>query len=751
MATTLIGTSVNRVDGRLKVTGTAQYAAEFQMEGMVHAVLVGSSIADGKIRSIDSAAARGLPGVLLILTHENREPLGKMANSLMAGGTTAEDRPPLEDARILHVGQYVAFVAAETLEQARHAAALLEIQYDPQPFTVAMEDKAASSYKPIEANFEPLAVSRGNFQEAYSSASVHFDATYSTPNEHPCALEPHATIAAWNGDSLTVYNATQWITGDRAVLAGAFGLPPENIHVIGPFTGGMFGSKAATGAHVVLAALAARQLQRPVKIQLSRPQILTTVGHRSETVQRLEVGAKPDGTIVALRHQVRSHTSLNDEFVEPASITSRMLYQVGNYETSHELVRLNVMKPAWMRAPGEAPGQFALESALDELAYKLNIDPIELRRLNYAAVNPNNGKPFSSKHLLDCYTRGAERFGWAGRKAKPRSTKEGNVLVGSGMATATYPGYLMGATVKVSLQNDAAGIRARVSTAGSDAGTGLYTMLAMTAADALGLPLEKVTVELGDTLLPPCALAGGSNLTGSTAPAANDACLEIKRELLKIASQTADGFTGAHTLADEFLFANGRVAHRSDPARSIAYADLLTLSGRQAIEAQAQTAPVFGHNDEYSFQSFGAHFVEVRVTEEIGRVSVSRIVSVFDCGRILSAKTSRSQFIGGIVFGIGHALLEELTYDPRRGQLTNADLAGYLIPVHADVPDIDVSWIGEPDYNFNSMGCRGVGEIGITGVAAAIANAVFHATGTRIRDLPITPDKVIASHPARST
>jgi xanthine dehydrogenase YagR molybdenum-binding subunit len=741
MATTLIGTPVNRVDGRLKVTGAAKYAAEFQLAATAHAVLVGSSIAGGKIRSVNSVAASAVPGVLLVLTHENRGPLAKMPSSFMAGGTTAEDRPPLEDARILHVGQYVAFVVAETLEQASHAASLVEINYDPEPFAVSIDDKNAATYQPTEANFELLNISRGNFQEAYDAVDIHVDATYSTPTEHPCALEPHATIAAWSEDELTVYNATQWIYGDRVVLAAAFGLPVEKVRIIGPFTGGMFGSKAATGAHVVLAALAARLLKRPVKAVLSRPQVLTTVGHRSETVQRFEIGAKPDGTIVALRHHVRTHTSVEDEFVEPANITSRMLYQVGNYETSHELVRLNMMKPAWMRAPGEAPGQFALESAMDELSCLLRIDPIELRRLNYAAVNPNNGKPFSSKHLLECYTRGAERFGWSKRNPQPRATREGNTLIGYGTATATYPGYLMGATVKVNLKTDSAGIRATVSTAGSDAGTGMYTMLAVTAADALGLPIEKVTVELGDSLLPHCALAGGSNLTASTAPAANDACLEIKRELLRIASQTADGFTGAHALEDEFLFQNGRLAHRSNPARSIAYSDLLTLSERPSIEAQAQTSPVFGHNKDYSFQSFGAHFVEVRVIEEIGRVSVSRIVSVFDCGRILSSKTARSQFIGGIVFGVGHALLEELIYDPQRGQIVNADLAGYLVPVHADIPEIDVSWIGEPDYNFNSMGCRGVGEIGITGVAAAIANAVFNATGVRIRDLPITPHK----------
>jgi len=730
-----------RVDGRLKVTGEAQYAAEFRFDGMAHGVLVGSAIAHGTIRRIDADAARKLPGVLFVVTHENRDPLGKLPSSFGEGGIPAENRPFFEDTRISYAGQYVAFVVAETLEQARQAAGLIDISYEYDSAAVSIDDESAASYQPTEANGDQLAIKRGDFESAYNDSPVRADATYTTPNEHPCPLEPHATVAVWQGDSLTVYNSTQWVTGDRTVLAAALGTPPEKVRIICPFVGGMFGSKAATGAHVMLAAFVARHLKRPVKVVLTRPQVLTNVGHRTETVQRLEIGAKEDGTILALRHNVRTHTSMGDDFVEPAAIASKLLYKTGSYQSSQEVVRLNVMNPSWMRAPGEAPGQFALESALDELAYKLDMDPIELRRRNHAEINDHNGKPFSSKHLLDCYSRGAERFGWAKRNPQVRSMRDGIEQTGFGCATATYPGYLMGSEVKVSLTNDEDGIRAIVSTAGSDVGTGLYTMLTLTAAKSLGLPVEKVTVELGDSQLSRCAVAGGSNLTASTAPATNDACQTIKRELLKIASQTADGFTGAQDLETEFLFENGRVAHRSNPARSIAYADLLTLSKRPKIESQAHTKPIGGQNKDYSFQSFGAHFVEVRVVEAIGKIRVSRIVSVFDCGKILSPQTARSQFIGGIVFGIGHALLEELTYDPRNGRPVNADLAGYLVPVHADVPEIDVSWIDEPDYNFNSMGCRGVGEIGITGVAAAIANAVYHATGVRMRDLPITPDK----------
>jgi xanthine dehydrogenase YagR molybdenum-binding subunit len=743
MATTLIGTAANRVDGHKKVTGTAQYAAEVVLGNLTHAVLLGSPVAGGRILSIDTIRAERAPGVLLVLTHKNADRLGEMPQDLAAGGATAENRNPLSDTRILHNGQYVAMVVAETLEQARYGASLINVEYKDEPFAVLTDEAETNKLHPDEFLGEPLTFERGNLREGLQSADVTIDVTYKTPTEHPCALEPHATVASWSGDALTVYNSTQWVQGDRAVLAGAFGLPSEKVKVICPFTGGMFGSKGATGGHTLLAAMAARRVQRPVKVVLTLPQVLTDVGHRSDTVQRLQIGAKKDGTLTALSHHVLSHTSLEDDFTELATISSRMLYEVPNYRAEHELVRLNVMKPSWMRAPGEAPGQYALESALDELAEKLGMDPVELRRRNHAEIHPRNGKPFSSKHLIECYERGVERFGWAKRNPKPGSMRDGNILVGWGTATATYPGYRMGAKVNVRLQRDGSGVTAVLSTAGSDVGTGMYTMLALTAAEELGLPVERISVELGNSDLSHCAVAGGSNLTASTAPAAKDACLMIKRELLRIAGRTADGYTGAEGREEEFVFANGRVAHRSDPTQGIAYQDLLKAGNREYLEGEGSTQPIFGHNKDFAFQSFGAHFVEVKVNPRIGRVRVSRVTSVFDCGRILSAKTARSQFMGGIVFGIGAALLEELNYDPAHGQPVNSDLAGYLVPVHADVPDIDVSWIDAPDYNFNSMGCRGIGEIGITGVAAAIGNAVYHATSKRIRELPITPEKLL--------
>ena len=738
----LIGSPVNRVDGRKKVTGSAQYAAEAVFGNMAYGVLVGSAIPSGRIIRIHREEAEKLPGVLLVLTHENRKKLGEMPLGLTSGGSATESRAPLADGEIRYAGQYVAMIVAESLEQARYAADVLQIDYAPEPSAVLMED-AQEWVKPDQEFGQPMQVKRGDVDAALAKADVKIVAEYATPAEHPCALEPHATVASWQDGTLTVHNATQWIHGDHAIFEKAFELPHDKIHVFAPFVGGMFGSKAVTGGHVVLTALAAREIGRPVKTVLSRTQVIVNVGHRTPTIQRLELGASHDGQLQAMRHHTKQHSAIREDFVETTSFTTRMLYACPNYEAIHEIAKVHVMKPSWMRAPGEAPCQFAQESAMDELAYVLGMDPLELRIRNYTEKNPQTGTPFSGKNLLRCYEKGAERFGWKNRTPAPRSMREGEQLIGYGIATATYPAYTMGANVKVRLERDGKDVRAEVQTGSTEVGTGIITMLALTAADGLALPLERVTATTGHSRLPHCALAGGSNLTSSTAPAANDACREIRRQLLELASHTADGFTGALDHMDEYVFANGRISHQSNPSQSISYADLLAGSNRPFLEAEGDTKPLFGQNDKYTFQSFGAHFVEVRVTPRIGKVRISRIVSVFDCGRILNAKAARSQFMGGIIFGIGHALLEELVYDRTTGKAINADLAGYLVPVNADVPEIDISWLDEPDYQFNSLGCRGVGEIGITGVAGAIANAVYHATGNRVRTLPITPDRVL--------
>jgi len=701
-----IGQAVNRVDGRAKVTGQAQYAADFHLPQMTHAVLLGSPIPSGKIVSIDATAAEKSSGVLLVLTHKNRGPLGKLTQGGGAPGAGDDVREALEDARILRTGQYVAIVVAESLPQARYAATLIDVEYEADEFHVGLDD-GAKTFFPKQTLGKDLQISRGDVSRALEEADVTIDVTYQTPNEHPCAMEPHATIASWANDALTVYESSQFVQGTQVGLAAALQLKENQVQVVAPFVGGMFGSKAMVGQHLVLTALASRRLSRPVKTVLSRTQIFANVGHRTETRQQFVLGAARDGKITAMGHKVKTHSSINTletDFFEQVSFPSRLLYNIPNYETTHEVARVNLVRPSWMRAPGEFPCQAAQECALDELASTLKIDPIELRRVNHAKINLENGLPFSSKHLLECYDRASERFGWSKRNPEPRSMREGDTLVGWGMATATYPGYLMGATVRVRLEKDG---KATVSTGGSDAGTGLYTVMTLTAADLLGLNPDRVTAVLGDSSLTQCAVAGGSNLTASVSTAIAMACDAIKK---KMGDLDKNGF----------------------------------------VEAEGKSEPIFGENKDYAFQSFGAHLCEVRIDPLIGKIRVSRFVSVFDAGRIISAKTARSQLIGGIIFGIGAALFEDLSVDAEHGKFASPDMAGYLVPVHADIGDIDVSWIGEPDYNFNRMGCRGIGEIGNTGSAAAVANAVYHATGIRIREYPITPEKILMTEILKS-
>ncbi|MDI6100452.1 xanthine dehydrogenase family protein molybdopterin-binding subunit [Actinoplanes sp. NEAU-A12] len=708
-----------RVDGRAKVTGQALYTADHHPPGLTHAVLVGATVPSGRVTGLDTAAASAAPGVLLVLTPANRGRLGQLPDGTRYDGWPPEARPPLADDTIHRWGQYIALVVAETLEQAQYGASLVRARYETAPFATALDDATVVS-RPEQVMGEPMQISRGDPDTAWADAPVRLDVTYTSPNNHPCALEPHATVAEWDGETLLVHDSTQWVRGDQAVLSAAFGLAPEAVRVRAPYVGGMFGSKIATGSHTILAALAARRIGRPVKIVLTRKQVLTNVGHRSETVQRMRVGAGPDGSLAVLRHDTRTHAAVNEdgnpsEFHEPTSTMSRLLYDVPAYSATHESARLNVMAPGWMRAPGEATCQWALESTLDELAYEVGADPLELRRRNHAGRDPHHDLPWSSKHLLECYEQGARRFGWDRRPDAPRSLRDGPDLIGWGMATATYPGWRFGATARVRLSGTAGGPRATVSTSGSEVGNGAYTMLAMTAAEGLGLPVERVTVELGDTGLPPSAQTGGSSLTVSTAPAVRDACLDIRVQLARLAG-------GRPNMAD---------------------GDLLAEVPGATLTAEASTSPLFLRDGEFAYQSFGAHFVEVRVRPEIGRIRVSRVVSVFDVGRVLNATTARSQFIGAIIFGIGQALHENLIYDPVHGLPVNADLGGYLVPVNADVPAIDVSWIGAPDLAFNPLGCRGLGEIGITGMAPAIGNAVFHATGVRVRSLPISPAELV--------
>ena len=710
MATTIEGTAANtgrgvsRVDGPLKVTGTATYAADTPVAHPLHAVLVESTIPRGRLTGIDERDARDLHGVVAIMTHVNAPRVAPTGFDFGAGTTFVEHGLlPLQSDRVLYSGQHIAVVIATTLVTAKAAAERLHVSYAPEPADVEVTDANRPTAERVDEFFgTKLWVDVGDARAALAASDATVDAIYTTPEETHNALEPSATLAQWSGGELTVHDATQWVIGTRNTLAHLFSLEPKAVHVISPFVGGGFGSKGFTWSHTALAAMAAKLVNQPVKLVVDRTQMFTSIGHRSMTEQRLRLGANNDGRITALVHDVLTTSSRVGDFHEPSGVPSHMLYDVPNIRTTHNAIRLDTSTPTAMRAPGEASGTFALESAIDELAAVLAIDPLELRMRNSGNIDPTSGKPFSSKHLVECYREGAERFGWERRTFAPRSMREGDELIGYGVATATYPALLAPADVRVRIDRRG---RVTVECATHDIGTGMYTIVAQVASDALGIALENVDVHIGDSSFPNAPVAGGSQSTASVMPPLVDACTALRR------------------------LAGGDVA-----------------SAAPGLEARAASEGKTG--DEYVFHSFGAQFCEVRYDEAIARLRVTRFTGVFDCGRILNPKTTRSQMIGGIIMGLGMALVEETVRDRRTGAVVTNNFADYHIPVNADVPPIDIAFVDFPDLAFNSLGVRGVGEIGITGVAAAVANALYHATGLRVRDLPILPEKLLRSAPA---
>ena len=706
----VIGTAVNRKDGRAKVTGTATYAAEHQIPGLVHGYLVTASIANGRIKSIDTNAAEKAPGVIAVFTHKNAPKMFMPANNFMSS-KIYEARLPLSDDKVHYGGQIIGLVVADTLERSRHAAHLVKVEYETQQPLVEAKNATFKEAPPMfgeEFKFEKGQFAAGDLATAMAGAAAKIEATYTTSTELHAPMEPHAIIAQWQGsDSVTIYEPSQWVMGTQRTYAELFGIPAEKVRIVTPFLGGAFGCKAFPWPHGVLCAAAARQLQRPVKVVLSRRQMTANSGHRSETEQRIRLAANADGMLSAIAHEAKSCTSPVDVFTEPCTGITPVMYTAPNLRLNQELAVMNVGTPTFMRAPGENPGMWALESAMDELAWALKLDPVELRIKNETKEHQKKGLPFSAKHFADCLKVGAEKFGWKDRKMQTRALTRDGKLVGWGMAGATFPGLRGNASVKVRLLPDG---KVHVLTAGNDMGTGAYTVVAVTAAEALGVPVENVRVEMGDSLLPDGGLAGGSQMTASIAPAVMQACQDV----LKAANCT--------TVSDACA--------------------ALRQNGRAAFEATASSAP--GEEaKKWAFQSWGAHFCEVTVDEEIGRLRVTRWVSVMDIGRVMNAKTAASQVRGGVIMGIGQALMEECHFDPNLGNPVVYDLATYHFPAHADIPRIEVAFVGEPDLNFNPVGARGVGEIGITGVSAAVANAVYHATGKRLRSLPLTPDKLM--------
>ncbi|WP_405513547.1 xanthine dehydrogenase family protein molybdopterin-binding subunit [Streptomyces canus] len=688
---TALGAPVQRREGREKVTGTARYAAEQPCPGRAHAWPVPASIARGRVTGIDTAAALAVPGVLAVLTHQNAP-------------RPAEPEDPtlgvLRDSRVPHRGWFVALVVGETLEAARAGAAAVRVDYAVEDHDVTLTATHPDAYAPEEANGGyPGSREHGDPEGVFASAEVRVDVDYRVPPLHNHPMEPHATTAEWHDGRLTVHTSTQGSTAVRAVLAGLFGLPEEHVTVLAEHVGGGFGSKGTPRPDVVLAAMAARHTGRPVTLALPRRFLPAVVGHRAPTLHRLRLGAHPDGRLTSLIHEVTTHTSRIKEFVEQAAVPARVMYAAPDSRTTHRVAPLDVPTPSWMRAPGEAPGMYALESAMDELAAELGMDPVELRIVNEPGTEPDSGKPFSSRHLVECLREGARRFDWAERDPRPRSRAEGPLLVGSGVAAAMYPVLVQPSTAAARALPDGTFL---VRINATDIGTGARTVLAQIAADALAVPVARVRTEVGSSELPAASLAGGSSGTASWGWAVHEACTRL-----------------AERLAEGPLAAEG-------------------------IEVRADTAGRADADSPFARHAFGAHFAEVAVDTVTGETRVRRLLGVYAAGHILNSRTARSQFVGGMTMGLGMALTEGSTVDAAFGDFAEADLAAYHVPTHADVPDIEAHWIDEDDTRLNPMGSKGIGEIGIVGTAAAIGNAVFHATGVRLRELPLTPDRVLS-------
>jgi xanthine dehydrogenase YagR molybdenum-binding subunit len=699
-----IGQGIDRVDGRLKVTGQARYAAEFAVPGVVHAVLVNSTIGSGAITGFDLAAAQAMPGVLAIITPDNAPKLRIGSQSVHA--------PLLQDRDVHFNGQHIAVVVAETLDQADAAASLVRVRYRRDEPVTSMDAVLGQAYTPksFRNGARPADSRRGDPDSAFDDAVAKVDASYITPIEHHNPMEPHATIARWDGNRLTVWTATQGISGAQQALASLFGIDQADVHVICPYVGGGFGCKGNTWPPATLAAMAAKVVGKPVKLAVTRAQMFTSNGYRPRTVQKLRFAADEQGHLVSMRHDGFSQMSQPalGEFSEPVGLATEMLYACPNVAVTHRLVATHASLPTYMRAPGLASGNFALESAIDELAVALRQDPLEFRLRNYAEQEPHQNRPFASKALRECYRQGAEAFGWSRRSHEPRSMRDGNVLIGWGMATSTYPTHRMPAAVRVRV---GANGTALVQVGTQDLGTGTYTVMSQIAADELGIPVDRIQFELGDSAFPHAPVSGGSMTVASVGPAVKAACEAVRAKL------------------------------QGDPGASLP--ELLARHNMEFVDGTSEAKP--GDEEKrYAMHAFGAQFAEVRIDADLGEIRVSRFVGAFDAGRVMNAKTARSQLIGGIVYGLGMALLEETHVDGETGRIVNANIAEYLVPVNADVPDIQTIIVPNDELISNPLGAKGIGELPMVGVAAAVANAVYHATGVRVRKVPIRIEDLLA-------
>jgi xanthine dehydrogenase YagR molybdenum-binding subunit len=731
-----IGRDTPRVDGPRKVSGLAQYTSDFHFPGMLYAVPVEATIANGRVVKLDVAAEK-MPGVRAIFHRQN---IGKIFRSVKGRGFEGicdERRPPFEDDVVRYYGQYVALAVADTFEAAKAAADAVRVTYAKEKPNVDTE---------LKADDEPEVQSeRGDADAAYKTAPVKLDQTYVTPVETHNPLELHATTAIWEGSTLTLYETSQAVTNLQGVLAQMFGLPQENVRVITKFLGSGFGSKLWPWTHCSLAAAAARQLGKPVKLVVSRKMMFQTVGHRPRTQQRVRLGATPDGKLVSLQHDYVNHRAILDEYHEDCGESTAFQYSVPNLRVTHGRAKRNVGSPTSMRGPGAVPGLYATESAMNELADQLQIDPVRLRVLNEPKIDEGLGLPFSSRHLLECFELGAEKFGWSKRTPEVGSMKRDGLILGWGMAGCTWLAGRFAAEANVQLRDDGT---ARVACGTQDLGTGTYTILAQLASQKTGVPLDKINVDLGDTSLPKGPISGGSLATESVVPAVLQAADNAIASLLSIAT-TVPGSPFEKRKSADLTFEGGRVFVKADGRHSgVSFADLLGRTNMRLVNGSGKSAATFGEpglpKPKFSTHSFGCHFVEVTWQPEIARLRVSRVATVIDAGRILNPLAGRTQIEGAVVMGIGMALFEHTSYDPQSGAPINSNLADYVMAVNADVPPIDVHFLDFPDKEINELGARGIGEIGLAGIAAAITAAVHHATGVRVRELPVKIEDLLA-------
>ena len=748
-----LGAPLSRAEGPLKVAGLARYAIEQKLENMAYGVTVQSTRPAGRVLGIDTSAAKALPGVVDVYTPQNPLKLNK-PTIYTKGGAATEEFTPLQDNVVRFNGMHIALVVADTFEQATEAASLLKVTYEDAEPILDIDDAKA---KP--QTIADMGAAWGDAPAALASAEVRVDVTYTTSREYSVPLEPHACIASWDNGKITVWEPSQWVGGARSVVSEWLGIDIDNVRVISPYVGGAFGSKIGAHPHVGLACAASRRLGRPVKVSLTRPQTFTGLGGRPATRQNLSIGARKDGKIVSIVHESWNETAIDEVHVEACNNVTKIMYATPNFSTRLNVVPVHTVMPCWKRAPGENPSAFAIESAMDELAYALDMDPIALRLANWADKDPSNQFPWTTRQLREAYAAGAKAIGWQNRKPKPRSMREGRELIGYGMAAGAYAMIRTASEAKIVFHADG---RIEVLSAGTDMGTGTYTILAQTAAEVLGVPVANVVVRLGDTVLPRSALAAGSqqanNLTGAVAKAANNG-----KDALRSLAATDPKSPLASTQLADLTFERGAIRPNRGPAGGLSIANLLKAVGKDKLEVEGNTfaadaTEAMKNSADRSFaqlrgpdeggvsaHSWCAQFVEVRVDEDFGTIRVKRMVAAFDCGRIFNPKLAESQWIGGMVMGLGQALLEEGQIDQRDGRTVNANFADYAVPVNADVPEIQVISVGIPDLQATALGGKGVGEIGIVGVAPAIGNAVFHATGKRIRSLPITLEKINAA------